>query len=93
MDYTKYIEEGLNGTDPLKLILKGSIELIDSNKIGVVSIVYASTNKNLAQKEIEKLLKNKKNDEYYMIYSVPLDTDLTKLNHYPSIAISKDDLT
>ena len=29
---------------------------------------------------------------YYMVYSVPLNVDLTELSHYPSIAISKDDL-
>jgi len=27
-----------------------------------------------------------------MVYSVPLNVDLTELSHYPSIAISKDDL-
>lgn len=27
-----------------------------------------------------------------MVYSVPLDTDLTTFNHYPSISIEKSDL-
>ena len=31
-------------------------------------------------------------EHYYMVYSVPLNVDLTELSHYPSIAISKDDL-
>ena len=53
MEYEKYIEQGLNGEAPLKLI-------------------------------------NPNN--YYMVYSVPLNVDLTELTHYPSIAITKDDL-
>lgn len=27
-----------------------------------------------------------------MVYNVPLDTDLMTLTHYPSIAITKEDL-
>ena len=37
-------------------------------------------------------LKRENPENYYMVYSVPLDQDLTKLEHYPSIEISKDDL-
>lgn len=31
-------------------------------------------------------------NNYYMVCSVPLNVDLTELTHYPSIAITKDDL-
>lgn len=31
-------------------------------------------------------------ENYYMVYSVPLDVDLTTIGHYPSIAITKNDL-
>jgi hypothetical protein len=93
MDYQDYIELGLNGEEPLKLILRGSVESIENNKVGVVSVVYATTDRNLAGEKMKELLKNKDNsNEYYMVYSVPLNTDLTTLNHYPSIEITKNDL-
>ncbi|MNO58988.1 hypothetical protein D3C76_495640 [compost metagenome] len=93
MDYQDYIELGLNGEEPLKLILRGSIDDKKNNKVGVVSVVYATIDRDIAEQKIQELLKNKDNlDDYYMIYSVPLNTDLTKLSHYPSIEITKDDL-
>lgn len=93
MEYKDYIELGLNGEEPLKLILCGSVENKENSKVGVVSVVYATTDKNLAEQKIQELLKNNENsDEYYMVYSVPLNTDLTTLKHYPSIEITKDDL-
>ena len=58
MNYEDYIEQGLNGEAPLKLIMRGSIQNSGNEKV----------------------------------YSVPLDVDLTTLSHYPSIAISGDDL-
>lgn len=93
MEYNDYIELGLNGEEPLKLILCGSVESKENNKIGVVSVVYATIDKNLAEQKMQELLKNKDNsDKYYMVYSVPLNTDLTMLEHYPSIEITKNDL-
>ena len=41
---------------------------------------------------MERLLSQKEDDVYFMVYSVPFDTDLTTIGHYPSIAISMDDL-
>lgn len=93
MDYQDYIELGLNGEEPLKLILRGSVEGVENNKVGVVAVVYATTNRNLAEQKLQELLENgDSSNEYYMVYSVPLDTDLTTLSHYPSIEITKDDL-
>lgn len=93
MKYEEYIELGLNGKDPLKIILKGSIEKSQDNKIGVVSIVFATTDRDLAKEKINYLISQSNNkSNYYMIYSVPLNLDLTTLEHYPSIAIKKDDL-
>lgn len=31
-------------------------------------------------------------EKFYMVYSVPLNVDLTTLSHYPSIEISQEDL-
>lgn len=87
-----YIEQGLKGEAPLKVILCGSIESMENNKVGVVSMVYATLDCDMAEKRMEELLaENPQN--YYMVYSVPLDVDLTKLAHYPSIAITSDDLS
>lgn len=58
----------------------------------VVSVIYATNNKELAENKIKELNNEKDSEYYYMVYSVPLDTDLTNLEHYPSIAIMKEDL-
>lgn len=92
MDYQELIDLGLNGDSSLKLILKAHIEDIQDNKVGVVSVIYATNNKELAENKIKELNNEKDSEYYYMVYSVPLDTDLTNLEHYPSIAITKEDL-
>ncbi len=93
MEYEEYIKQGLNGEAPLKIILCGNIQCAENDKIGVVSVVYATNDKDLAEQKIHELTAaNPNNYYYYMIYSVPLNVDLTKLSHYPSIAITKDDL-
>ena len=91
MEYKDYIELGLNGEASLKLILCGSVENSDSDKTGVVSVVYATEDRFLAEQKIQELI-NLNTENYYMIYSVPLDIDLTTLAHYPSIEITKSDL-
>lgn len=91
MEYKDYIELGLNGEASLKLILCGSVESSDNDKTGVVSVVYATEDRILAEQKIQELI-NVNTDNYYMIYSVPLDIDLTTLAHYPSIEITKSDL-
>ncbi len=80
--------------DNIKMILCGSIEessLSQGNKVGVVSVVFISYDDEKIKKELERLQKEKPNN-FYMEYSCPLDTELTKLEHYPSIEISKEDL-
>ena len=80
-----------NGHAPLKLILCGNIQGTENDKVGVVSVVYATNDKDLAEQKMNELIAVNPNN-YYMVYSVPLNVDLTELSHYPSIAISKDDL-
>lgn len=91
MEYEDYIKQGLNGEAPLKLILCGNVQGAEHDKTGVVSVVYATNDKYLAAEQLHKLTAANP-DNYYMVYSVPLDMDLTALSHYPSIAITKDDL-
>jgi len=73
----------------VRMILCGNVEdsrMNPSEKVGVVSVVFVST-------EEEKIRNKLKNPEkFYMEYVTPLDVDLTSLEHYPSIEISKNDL-
>lgn len=91
MDYEGYIRQGLEGQAPLKLILCGEVQDTEPGKAGVVSVVYATEDKGLAERKIRELAAANPN-RYYMVYSVPLDADLTKLSHYPSIVIPECDL-
>ena len=45
MEYKEYIEQGLNGEAPLKLILCGNVESTENDKVGVVSVVFATNDK------------------------------------------------
>lgn len=86
-DYINMVETALTDEQPLKLILKGWME----EGVGVVAVVYATTDSNKARNCFEELTSTADEDYYYMVYSVPFDTDLTQIGHYPSIAISKED--
>lgn len=82
-------KQGLHGESPL--ILCGNIQGAENDKVGVVSVVYATKKKDLAGQQLhERMTANP--DNYYMIYRVPLDIKLTTLAHYSSIAITKRDL-
>ena len=91
MDYQDYVKMGLEGEGKLKLILCVIVEEEKGEKTGVVSVVFATEEKALARQKLQEL--SEKNPEnYYMVYSVPLDMDLTTLPHYPSIEITREDL-
>lgn len=91
----KLIKEGLNGKDSLKIILSAYVDKSENEnteeKVGVVSVMFVSENKELVVKKIEEF-EAKYPERYFMVYSVPLDTNLEELNHYPSIAIFQSDL-
>ena len=89
--YEEYIQQGLGGEAPLKVILCGNVEEAEKDKIGVVSVVYATEKKEWAEQKIRELTKAHP-ERYYMVSSVTLDVDLIELSHYPSIAISREDL-
>ena len=91
MDYETLIQTGLSGPEPLKVILRGNTQVVDSEKKGVVSMVYATMDRDAAESHLRNLIETDP-ESYYMVYSVPLDTELNQLPHYPSIEISKDDL-
>lgn len=62
-----------------------------SEKVGVVSVVFVSADEKQIKRKLEEL-QEKNPKGFYMEYVVPLDVDLTTLEHYPSLAISKEDL-
>ena len=93
MNYQDYVEQGLKDDGNLKLILKGTVENNGQNKIGVVSVVYITKDAAKAKQKLSELNTSKKEGDYYMVYSCPLDKYLPDLGHYPSIEITQDDLS
>ena len=80
--------------DNVRMILCGSVEasrVNPSEKVGVVSVVFVSADEKQIKRKLEEL-QEKNPKGFYMGYVVPLDVDLTTLEHYPSLAISKEDL-
>ncbi|MEF2953922.1 MAG: hypothetical protein U0O33_05455 [Blautia sp.] len=69
--YEEYIKQGLDGEAPLKVILCGNVEGAGKGKVGVVSVVYATEKKELAEQKIRELAEAHP-ERYYMVYSVPL---------------------
>ena len=93
MNYQDYVEQGLKDDGNLKLILKGTVENNGQNKIGVVSVVYITKDVAKAKQKLSELNTSKKEGDYYMVYSCPLDKYLPDLGHYPSIEITQGDLS
>lgn len=91
MDEVNWLEYGLESISDLKIIMKGSIESNESDKIGVVSLIYASSDVDKI-KEIYDEVTEKDSESYYMIYGINLDQRLDSQMHYPSIAIERSDL-
>lgn len=91
MSEVNWLEVGLNSAHELKVIMKGAVEQKSEEKLGVVSLIYAS-------KDVEKIkqvyaeVTEEDPESYYMVYGVDLDERLDFLAHYPSIAIEKADL-
>ena len=52
MEWEDYIQMGLNGKAPLKIIVCGSIECAQEGKIGVVSVVYVTTDRDAAEQKV-----------------------------------------
>lgn len=75
----------------LKVVLRGGIREEGSKKVGVVSVVFITQDRNLAQEKMQEMIVANP-DQCYMMYSVPMDMDLTNLMQYPSMAITKEDL-
>ena len=64
---------------------------VEKDKTGaVVEVLFASADQNKVQAKYVELATQY--PEYYLdIYSLPLDTDLNTLDHYPSVFIEKEE--
>lgn len=71
----------------IKIIVHAFIE---NGETGVVEVVFASEKQEAISEKMAELQKQYLND-YFAIYDLPLDTDLSKLVQYPSVAIGKEE--
>ncbi|AYF96520.1 phosphoribosylaminoimidazole carboxylase [Streptococcus gwangjuensis] len=55
-----------------------------------VEVLFASADHEKVKAKYQKL-KIQYTNNYLAIYDLPLDTDLSSLPHYPSVAIGKED--
>ena len=71
----KLVQLGLNDKDSLKMILQGYVENDKSEnggeKVGVVSVMFVSENKELVSKKMEEF-EAKYPERYFMVYSVSI---------------------
>ena len=64
---------------------------VEESKTGaVVEVLFASANHEKVKAKYQEL-KIQYPNNYLAIYDLPLDTDLSSLPHYPSVAISKEE--
>lgn len=59
-------------------------------KDAVVEVLFASTDKTVVEEKLAAY-QIQFPEDYLAIYDLPLDTELSSLTHYPSVAISIDD--
>lgn len=71
----------------LKIIVHAFIE---NGQTGVFEVVFASADDTVISYKMAELT-NQFPEDYLAVYDLPLDTDLTKLSHYPSVAIGKEE--
>ena len=64
---------------------------VEKDKTGaVVEVLFASSNHEKVKAKYEELVAQYP-ENYLAIYDLPLDTDLSSLPHYPSVAINKEE--
>ena len=64
---------------------------VEKDKTGaVVEVLFASSNHEKVKAKYEELVAQYP-ENYLAIYDLPLNTDLSSLSHYPSVAISKEE--
>ena len=72
----------------IQIIVNAFVE--EGKEIAVVEVLFASADHEKVKAKYQEL-KIQYPDNYLTIYDLPLDTDLSGLSHYPSVAISKEE--
>ena len=72
----------------IQIIVNAFLE--EGKETAVVEVLFASANHENVKAKYQEL-KIQYPDNYLAIYDLPLDTDLSSLSHYPSVAISKEE--
>ena len=72
----------------IQIIVNAFVE--EGKEIAVVEVLFASADHEKVKAKYQEL-KIQYLDNYLAIYDLPLDSDLSSLPHYPSVAISKEE--
>ena len=72
----------------IQIIVNAFVE--ESKETAVVEVLFASADHEKVKAKYQEL-KIQYPDNYLAIYDLPLDSDLSSLRHYPSVAISKEE--
>ena len=72
----------------IQIIVNAFVE--EGKEIAVVEVLFASSDQETVNAKYQELTAQYP-DNYLAIYDLPLDTDLSSLPHYPSVAISKEE--
>ena len=72
----------------IQIIVNAFVE--EGKEIAVVEVLFASSDQETVKAKYQELTAQYPHN-YLAIYDLPLDTDLSSLPHYPSVAISKEE--
>ena len=72
----------------IQIIVNAFVE--EDKETAVVEVLFASSNHEKVKAKYEELVAQY-SENYLAIYDLPLDTDLSSLPHYPSVAINKEE--
>ncbi|WP_149556451.1 phosphoribosylaminoimidazole carboxylase [Streptococcus cristatus] len=72
----------------IQIIVNAFVE--EDKETAVVEVLFASSNHEKVKAKYEELVAQYP-ENYLAIYDLPLDTDLSSLPHYPSVAINKEE--
>ena len=72
----------------IQIIVNAFVE--EGKETAVVEVLFSSSDHEKLKSKYQEL-KIQYPDNYLAIYDLPLDTDLSSLPHYPSVAISKEE--
>ncbi len=72
----------------IQIIVNAFVE--EGKETAVVEVLFASDDHEKVKAKYHEF-KIQYPDNYLAIYDLPLDTDLSSLPHYPSVAISKEE--